>query len=395
MNRWTLTVAGLALSAGLLLCISVLNVYAQQGASQPYPNYSPGQPASQPGNPFLPAAGTQGGYVPANSVGQTAQDGPALNADIAVKPSDGEWMICLIVYRGPKAHEMARQFVSVLRSKEYGLWAFVYDYSAEARKTQQAIRQEKIATIQKYYVLQGLKPPETTKIRMPKIDVQDEVAVLAGGYKDQETARKALKVMKEQLPIPDKNKVALEKYAAWDAVGPNKQDVEVNPFKRAFLARNPSLPKQMSTGPEWDIGVLRSLNADESYSLLRCPKKLTLMVREFRLPVFVESAGTANSPLKNNLSPSLTVDKDISLHNAHTLAGWLRQEAKLEAYALHDRTSSFVTIGAFDSLDDPKLHETQQRIASLHQAFVQKAAQTPGFEQIQILPIGVPMKVPH
>jgi hypothetical protein len=393
MNRWTLTVAGLALSAGLLLCISVLNVNAQQGTSQPYPNNPFSQPASQPGNPFLAPAGTQGGYVPAGSVVQTTQDGPAPNADIAVKPSDGEWMICLIVYRGPKAHEMARQFVSVLRSKEYGLWGFVYDYSVEARKTQQAIRQEKIANVQKYYVLQGLKPPETAKIRMPKIDVQDEVAVLVGGYKDQETARSALKEMKEKMPMPDKNKVALEKYAAWDAVGPNKQDAEANPFKRAFLARNPSLPKQTNTGPEWDIGVLRSLNADESYSLLKCQKKMTLMVREFHLPVFVP--GVASSPQKDNLSPSLTVDKDISLHNAHNLAGFLRQEAKLEAYALHDRKSSYVTVGAFDSLDDPKLHETQQRIASLHQAFAQKAAQTPGFEQVQILPIGVPMKVPH
>jgi hypothetical protein len=172
-----------------------------------------------------------------------------------------------------------------------------------------------------------------------------------------------------------------------------------------MLVRNPALPRQTNAGPDWDLPVLRNLNADESYSLLKCPKKYTLVIREYNLPVFIQQQTDLHNPLGSpSQSTSTTSDNDYAYLNAHNLAGWLRENAKLEAYALHDRKHSLVTVGGFDSLDDPKVKETQQRINAVYRNLVQMAndPQVTGhlpssarLEQLLIYPAGVPMQVPR
>ncbi len=401
MKRWTLALVGLALVAGLVFCTSAGTGLAQQGG-QGFPN-NPFAPPSQPGNPFLPGGSGAAGNSPAASSNSAPRDGPPPNADIAIKSADGEWVICLIVYRGPEAHQMARQFVSVLRGKDYGLWAYIYDYTPELRKQQEMLRQEQIEKYRAAFKMMGQAPPPTLKIRVQKINVEDEVAVLVGGFKDQASARKMQNEMRDpqRYKMPDPSKVQMDKYFSGALEAKIKvQDEYISPFSRAFVARNPALPK-VNNQPEWDMNVLRSLNQDESFSLLKCPKKITLMVREYRLPVYIQPAGMSSSAQKNNLSGSMTAEKDAALQNAHGLAGKIRTQAKLDAYVLHDRTASYVTIGGFDSMEDPRLRETQQKIATLAQALAKDAQQNPlikqnpQFDPLQIMPVGVPMLVPR
>ena len=77
------------------------------------------------------------------------------------------------------------------------------------------------------------------------------------------------------------------------------------------------------------------------------------------------------------------------------LAGYLREIGHFDAYALHDRQFSLVTIGGFDSLEDPGFRETQQRIAALHQEMIQKSRKNPNLDPLVIFPVGIPLKVPH
>jgi hypothetical protein len=55
---------------------------------------------------------------------------------------------------------------------------------------------------------------------------------------------------------------------------------------------------------------------------------------------------------------------DTAAHNAHNMAELMRKSMNLEAYVLHTRFSSLVTVGGFDRLDDPRLRSTQELLTS-------------------------------
>ena len=242
--------------------------------------------------------------------------------------------------------------------------------------------------------------PESFKIRLPHIEVQDEVAVLVGGYKDQEKARIALAEVKK-LPMPNPDKIKMDMVFAGD---PNKQQQKdekqfgqrpLNPFPSAWLVRNPTLPKLAKSEPEWDMSMLHALNDDETYSLLACRKKISLVVKEFRMPVTIVSAEIQSSSMTKNLFGSnTTVQTDYAMKNAHELAEILRAN-KLEAYVLHDRKYSLVTVGSFDDVTDPKIREVQMRISDLQRHYAEKSRLGDRFDPLQLYPVAIPMKVPH
>ena len=101
MNKRMVVLAGLALSAGLVVSVFARYGHAQGGGQAPFPNYPFSPPPSKPANPFLPgssaAPGTPSGVQPAST---PVPNGPSPNADIAVKPEVGDWVVCLTVYKG-------------------------------------------------------------------------------------------------------------------------------------------------------------------------------------------------------------------------------------------------------------------------------------------------------
>lgn len=404
MTKWLFVVA-VALTTGLFIMSWVAPGHAQSTGQPTFINpYAP--PSAPPKHPLLQGANPSAGGASA-STNKPAANEPEPNADIKVTPQAGEWMICVHVYKGEEAHQMARQLVSVLRSKEYGLWAYIFDHTPEARKKQETIRQEQIDKYVHSYKVMGLPPPKELKIRVPKVEVQDEVAVLVGGYKDMKTARAALDELKK-LPMPrpypdteelQKKEPDLSKCVKMDKMWiiKNKQPTEVyvNPLTQGFVAKNPVLPKQASNATEWDLSLLKALNADESFSLLKCPKKITLVVKEYRLPTYIQQGDTPPDTGKKSIFGQSPERTDLAYHNAHNLAGLLRERGKFDTYVLHDRAVSLVTVGGFDSLDDPAIKTTQQRITAYHQKVATLAQSSPQCDGLQIFPIGMPMKVPR
>src|SRR5207245_6607079 len=100
-----------------------------------------------------------------------------------------------------------------------------------------------------------------------------------------------------------------------------------------------------------DLRLIRTLNADETYSLLKCPKKYTLAVKQISMPVQIQSKMTSSSLFdKFGWGGS---KEDAAAVSAHNLAELLRkgriEGLPIEAYVLHTKYCSYVTVGGFNS----------------------------------------------
>lgn len=314
-----------------------------------------------------------------------AEEKPDINQDIHVTSAQGPWMIMIESYTGPEAPVMARNMVTELRSA-YQLPAFTFSYGAEQRRKEYE-RVKKIIDQQKEYLRQKELPLDYP-IRVRYMRIEEQVAVVVGGYPSDDAARKALNdIRKLKPPDPGKVKLATMFYSKEDA---KKQKVDqeaayVNPFKRAFVVRNPSVKQDRPADREkLDINVLKKLNAGESYSLLNSKKPFTLAIKGFQTPTTI-----ATRERKGNILEVLGFTKkngdeiDGAAHDAHNLAESLRK-IKLDAYVLHTTYSSLVTVGAFDSLEDPSLHSTANLIETRLR-----------LDAVGLFPKPIPMQVPR
>jgi hypothetical protein len=76
--------------------------------------------------------------------------------------------------------------------------------------------------------------------------------------------------------------------------------------------------------------------------------------------------------------------EDYAATNANTLADNLRKHMKLDAYVLHTRYASIVTIGGYDSVEDPNLRSMKN--------VLQTRLRIP---TVELFPEPYPMKVPR
>jgi hypothetical protein len=167
----------------------------------------------------------------------------------------------------------------------------------------------------------------------------------------------------------------------------------VDPFKRAFLCRNPSVKNERVAdsndgfGPE-ELKVIRRINADEPYTLLNCRKPITLAIKQFQTFTTVQSKDKQASVLQSlGFKSRVGGDgPDQAALDAHKLTEALRK-MKLEAYVLHTPHNSIITVGGFDSLEDPNLRAMQNLLAS--------RLGTREMQDLLFFPRPMPMKVPH
>lgn len=333
-------------------------------------NQAPGMPAPIPSAPAVAA--------------------PDINEDIAVKPDLGPWMILIHSYEGPDAPARARQMAYELRNA-HKLNAFVFNYVAEAkRKEMERVRVE--VEKQRAFAVQHGLPLADEKIRVRSVRIKDQCGVLVGGYADEAAARRALADVKRLSP-PNPEKVLLDTlaYAKEDAKAGKVQDGErvyVNPFTRALVAPNPTVKRDRpAEGDKLDVAALRKMNSEEPYSVFGCNKSYTLVVKEFAIPGMLQDRNMSKG---NALLAMVGLGKgdysDASAQNAHALADILRKQ-KLEAYVLHTKYSSLVTIGGFDGENDPNLRSMQNLWES------RLRAESP--TQLQLFPRPVPMPIPR
>ena len=322
-----------------------------------------------------------------------------INRDIEITPEAGPWTIFVQAYSGEEAPIMARKFVACLRGT-YKLNAYVFNFGAKEKKDEydrvQRIRQEQIDALRKAEL------PTDVPFRVSVVRIEEQTGVLIGGYRSFEEASTALKNQIRKLDAEGlKGKVDLD---VWVVSSANDQDRTratkidldglgyINPFKRAFPARNPALPKEQTAAVTDDeMKLFRKVNEGEEFSLLQCKKPFTLAIKQFNM-----QSKTMNTKKEvagfldkfNNLGKLFQQGRweDGAAHNAHNLAAALRKAGYPESYVLHCKHCSFVTIGGYNSEEDPQLVAMQNYLETLFK--------TDGYQRLEVFPRPVPMLVP-
>lgn len=195
--------------------------------------------------------------------------------------------------------------------------------------------------------------------RMKNMRVIDSVCVLAGNYPtiDDPKAQKTLKFIKQFKPK------CLETGVDY-AVSPGRP----GPLSKAFMTSNPLLSEEeIQQAKQATDPLLVSLNNNETFSLYENKGKFSLVVARFAgksVNVVNETQEKAESYFTNGGN-----DLDQAAISARNLVRALRNRdpvtndkefapyCRLEAYIWHDYTSSIVTVGSFDSPNDPNLRK--------------------------------------
>jgi hypothetical protein len=299
------------------------------------------------------------------------------NKEYVVTPEAGAWMILATTYVGPQAHQLAREMVLEIRNR-FDLPAFMIDRGAEERRKQQ----QELEEFRKQF------PDYTGPIRHTRI--QEQCAVLIGGYRDMDTASRALKEVKK-LPPPSSEKLMPVLAVAKPVQNGEEQKgllegAFVNPFRNSFVVRNPTVPQERKAENKNDP-FLKKLNAHESFSLLRCKKPWTLIVATYEGMHTIQPTEASNKVMSifdslwgSNRGEML----EASGQNAHNLAEAMRKLG-FEAYVLHTRWGSVVTVGGYDRPDDPHIQEVERALVSNVRLG----------QQVQMLAQPVPMEVPR
>jgi hypothetical protein len=299
----------------------------------------------------------------------------------------GTFLICLKSYKGPEAQGLAEELAEYVRSS-YGLPAYLLEVGSELRKAEE----KRIAELKKQYQemveKMGADNVAPLKIKTHRIDPEYAVFIggSKGGWKDDETALKYLKELRKKPAPPEK---LLDKAVGATNADPKSKSYDpkymaINPFKSAFVSRNPALPSIKRDDDKPDP-FLKDLNAGEKYSLLKTSKAWTLVVKGYTGSTVVKDQDTDTSLLEKLMGGKLGSQMSASAMQAHELAKYLRSmKPSYNAYVLHTRYSSIVCVGEYDSMDDPQLLENARTLANLRIGSVDQLLATPG-----------PMKIPR
>jgi hypothetical protein len=433
MKRLLLAAAGLATALGLAVLLRPDVGHAQVPGgpnSEPFAvpvNPPPGGAGAQPGSSILQtlqpnSQGAPGGSYLPTTPGYTklpgAQTGPggqaqvyigssdrphyladwlnqnldniSINNDVAVHPGCGEWMICVNWYSGPEAPKMAHDLCLELRGPEYNLHAYVFTKGLEERKEE---LKRIVAYVEQMRERLAKTEMQDMPIRVPVTRYEIQCAVLVGGYKDMETARRVLDQLKElgkRKPMDPKKVQMHYELIAQQGNKPEElkgQYAPVDPLTHGMVVHNPTIQMQTAAvDKEADMRLMRLLNEDEPFSLLKCPKKYTLAVKQFSLPVEIKQQQVKSSSLFDKLNFGGSTEKeDGAAISAHNMADLLRKW-KVEAYVLHTKHCSYVCVGSYDSPDDRRLKQDQERLPQAN------AQLDPA---IQFVARPVVMEVPH
>jgi hypothetical protein len=297
-------------------------------------------------------------------------------------------MICVASYSGPPSQGLAEELAQEIRA-QFHLPAFVFNRSAEEKQREQ----ERIASIraaQKKYLEEHNLPGDTRLPPVKTVRIEDQYAVVVGGYKDDAAARKALDDIRKLQPSEKLQGVA---YVP-DAAGKMHEEA-VNPFRGAFVCRNPSVPAEKQAADNQPDPRLKEYNAGESYSLLKCRKPWTLVVKSYRGASIVQSQSTPSSVMeKFGLTGKKAGDLlNANAKSAHQVAEFLRKFG-FEAYVLHTEYSSLITIGGYDGPDDPRLAQMQQAFVNEMGNPKSNVGQLHTKAMVQFMAQPMPMAVP-
>ncbi len=277
-----------------------------------------------------------------------------------ITPDVGAWMICAKSYIGEMAPKYAHDLVIELRSR-YDLPAYVFNRGADERRKLQDELEKQRHDQEERLKLAGLHPDMPLPVR--HVRIEEQCAVLIGGYKDMETASKALEKIKKLDPpksVPADNLVIASPDAG--KRGLEARRAPMNPFVASFVVRNPTVPEEKPAEPPGvdSYDFLKKLNARESLSLLKCGKPWTLAIKEFRGTTIIQTKSTPTNFVEKLFGRGGD-QLSANAQSAHNMAEALNKIG-FKAYVLHTRTSSVVCVGAYDKPDDHALETTRQTL---------------------------------
>jgi hypothetical protein len=327
-------------------------------------------------------------------------------AGYEITPQTGAWFVCVASYTDIRnehgevtttAAELANEFVTTLR-RDYRLPGYTFNRGAVERAKEKA-RTDAIRKQQVDFLTQSGLPLDT-KMRVRTVRIDDQYAVMIGGYATMDAARQAQESFKK-LPAPKSDRLMDAAYNApsADAAPQRKgnakaelvqvqasQVTRLNPFHRAFVVHNPLLPRPQDPDAGKPDPALRELNSGESFSVLRCSKPWTLVVKTFQGACVLQTDSTKESSFGKALGMGKSNSELLSAagKQAHSLAELLRK-MNYDTYVLHTRYQSIVSVGNYAKSDDPQLLQNQQTLANLELrgAF------------INLLPTPMPMEIPR
>lgn len=260
----------------------------------------------------------------------------------------GPWMIMVASFSKPHEYsrhdgktpkEAADELVYALRKKGIPAYTFALDEVEQSIVTTDRTGRSRTASLRAQH---------------------GNLSVIAGNYEsvDDRKGQQTLKYIK-QLDLDALNLGSWKKDARFRPT-PGKP----RPFSGAFLTLNPLLSPEEVAQRKRDPLLLK-LNSGE-YSIMDNPGKFTLVVASFKGRSLTQVSSRETDDFK------ITGSLDDAAERAWIVAKILREGAfqkgsrqqgrTFEAYVYHTRYESFVTIGAYDSPDDP-------RIRQLHEIF--------------------------
>jgi hypothetical protein len=301
-------------------------------------------------------------------------------------------MLLVHSYTEYNAPSLARALVAELRGEPYKLKAYVWNYGEEEQKQElERIRKEverQKAMIQQARLAVG---PDAEfapiPIRVPKMLVRVQCAVLIGGYRDMEAARHDLEQRIKKLPPLDGKRFQLPEM--FMSTGKGMELAHLNPFLKAFPVMNPTHEKEKVARDTVDFATLQRLNAHEEFSLLKCPRSWTLAVKQFTAATQLQHRGPS-AGLLQAAGGSSGGQKDASADNAHLMAMLLRRWG-WEAWVLHTPYYSAVTVGSYDGKDDGRIPRDQQELAKPNERLMRI---DPWLQFSAAQPIPVPRPLP-
>jgi len=338
------------------------------------------------------------GLQPAAPVAYQPQPGPVVRANYptaaedtphpwTVKPENGGWMILVKGYVGADARTLAEQLCRDIRDT-HKVAAYLFERNAVERKRerelQEAIRKKAEDDAQPFLrsIEQAKKKaeaegsvfvPTAARLKVPKPlnALPEQWAVMIGGFPDGDTARKALDKVRT-LPMPKDTRLLQEAFIS----RPSEQGVKVeqtflNPYASALVVPNPTLPSAAEDKTKLEPFIVQ-LNRDVPHGLLAVRKPWTLMVKSFTTPMKMngrDGGGNVFDRVGGGLFGKKNNMLDLTAAQATQLCDALRHKdmrpTPLESFILHHRTGSIVTVGQFDTPDDPELLKLQQTLRGM------------------------------
>ena len=353
---------------------------------QPAPAAYPTTPA--PVRPTVAAAGN-------DLTGANAQTHPR-----AVRPEHGPFMICVRSFSGPQARQLAEELSAEIRANHKAA-AYLFEWGAadkrkeEARQDayREALNERNAPFLQlrdemrKKAAAEGRVFVDTpVTIRVPKVKYSEQWAVLVGGFDSMDKASAALKYLRTLPPATDKphllDSATVAKPGANKGDQANVESAYLNTYAQAFAAPNPALTPA-DAGPSFEtdkngVPLLKIWNQPESFSLLNCPGDVTLVVKSFNVPARTTPTDTEMSVLDRLFNDDSAKVLDATAKQAHQLAESLRSPEMvaslqkmglpaqpIDAYVLHHKIGSFVTVGSYDGPDDPRLLQMKRVLEAI------------------------------